>query len=522
MAENESLQLKITLRGFHPPVWRRVVVPDTVTLADLHTIIQIAFDWSNEHLHDFYSTQNAEVHYGPAGDETVQGDEAKTLARPLLEESNVMYTYDFGDDWKHLIHLEKVLPASGFHRAPVPYCVTGRGASPAEDSGGDDTEDRTPLDVAAINRKLSARFSAAPQKASAQKGNPSVKPKDDTTQPKEMTADEIKQSIGEYLQDHPDFGDVVAKPNAASQDKVRDFAKFMLQQAGLNPEAVAEKTPIDDRTLAKQLTTIGKEGTTDAQMDAVVAITSAALTTPQFTHVVQTILDQNWLFAHITATADQTVATRTNAAALLTSLLRDDEVNVPKLILPTKLRHAVFTAATRYAREEKGMKIMSWSDETPLGAAMDLLHAAVTHVSYPKKMLNDLQDTLISIFSKMTAPFSGSEPETILAMLLELAESQNLSKARYKRILARVTKAVFGGPDPVSAIQTLRARAWVQVLLPLAIGLRDESDYSADVGPDILSDVLDFYAYHGVLLGGPDDVDEYDDYDDDGDFDGPF
>ncbi|NCC35590.1 MAG: plasmid pRiA4b ORF-3 family protein, partial [Chloroflexia bacterium] len=31
-------QLKITLKGTKPPIWRRVEVADTITLATLHTI----------------------------------------------------------------------------------------------------------------------------------------------------------------------------------------------------------------------------------------------------------------------------------------------------------------------------------------------------------------------------------------------------------------------------------------------------------------------------------------------------
>ncbi|WP_196812034.1 plasmid pRiA4b ORF-3 family protein [Schleiferilactobacillus shenzhenensis] len=504
MAEKESLQLKITLRGFHPPVWRRVVVPDTVTLADLHTIIQIAFDWSDEHLHDFYSTQNAEVHYGPAGDETVQGDEAKTLARPLLEDSNVMYTYDFGDEWKHLIHLEKVLPASGFHRAPVPYCVTGRGASPAEDSGGgDDAEDRTPLDVAAINRQLSAHFATSQTKAAVKSSDP-AKSKAEVTPapPEDVSGSQIAQSFVTYLRDHADVGDAVVSGRKVSPAQVKDLADYLLQQTGAASADSLGAAAINDTTLAKDLETI-KRGDIDNLTDAYFQISDADLTSDQIVHVVQTVMDGQWLFAHITATDDQHVGTRTTAAALLTDMLIADQRNVPKLALPAKMRTAVFQAATRYARAEKGLQLMPWSDGSPLSAALSLLNASVTHVSYPKKMLTDLQDTLIAIFTNLQAPFISSEPEIVLGMLLTVGESGELTQARYKRILKRITKAVFAG-DP-SAMQTMRARSWVQVLFPLTFGLYNDSDYDDDLSADILMDVLDFYDDEGVTLDSDDD-----------------
>ncbi|MGO4814928.1 plasmid pRiA4b ORF-3 family protein [Cupriavidus sp. 2MCAB6] len=47
------LQLRIALRGLSPPVWRRVLVPEHLTLGQLHNVIQVDMGWADEHLHTF-------------------------------------------------------------------------------------------------------------------------------------------------------------------------------------------------------------------------------------------------------------------------------------------------------------------------------------------------------------------------------------------------------------------------------------------------------------------------------------
>ena len=47
-------QLRIVLRGISPLIWRRLLIRGDTTLAQLHLILQIIFDWSNEHLYCFH------------------------------------------------------------------------------------------------------------------------------------------------------------------------------------------------------------------------------------------------------------------------------------------------------------------------------------------------------------------------------------------------------------------------------------------------------------------------------------
>ncbi len=50
---NLVYQLKITLKGVRPPIWRRIQVKSDITLHALHRTIQTVMGWEDEHLHDF-------------------------------------------------------------------------------------------------------------------------------------------------------------------------------------------------------------------------------------------------------------------------------------------------------------------------------------------------------------------------------------------------------------------------------------------------------------------------------------
>src|SRR5712691_6974538 len=49
----EIYQLKVTLLGTSPPIWRRLLLPADVTLAQLHDVLQAAMGWEDGHMHEF-------------------------------------------------------------------------------------------------------------------------------------------------------------------------------------------------------------------------------------------------------------------------------------------------------------------------------------------------------------------------------------------------------------------------------------------------------------------------------------
>jgi hypothetical protein len=133
-AATDALQLKITLLGFRPPIWRRVLVPASFDLAKLHRVIQEAFGWEDYHLHAF---RIHGVEFGqpdPEGWMEYQSERIVLAKLNLKPKTKFRYEYDFGDSWIHEITVEKIL--SQDEPMSVPVCLAGKRACPPEDSGG--------------------------------------------------------------------------------------------------------------------------------------------------------------------------------------------------------------------------------------------------------------------------------------------------------------------------------------------------------------------------------------------------
>ena len=47
------VQLRVVLRGVSPLVWRRLLVPDGLSLGGLAEVLQVAFGWSDRSAHGF-------------------------------------------------------------------------------------------------------------------------------------------------------------------------------------------------------------------------------------------------------------------------------------------------------------------------------------------------------------------------------------------------------------------------------------------------------------------------------------
>lgn len=109
-------------------------MPGSVRLDKLHRMLQAAMGWEDRHLHAF---RVGDERFGmqfddfPAGE---QDEKTVTVSRALTADRPIVYTYDFGDDWRHKIVVQSVSRFPTGLKFAV--CVDGDGACPPEDAGG--------------------------------------------------------------------------------------------------------------------------------------------------------------------------------------------------------------------------------------------------------------------------------------------------------------------------------------------------------------------------------------------------
>ena len=111
------VQLKVRLLGLSPMIWRRVLVPESVTLRELHGILQVSMGWDSIHL--YYFDIHA-VRYGSLELHVESPDTPLSRFR-FRAKDRFAYLYDMGDYWEHEVRIEKFLERSSKENLPRLY-----------------------------------------------------------------------------------------------------------------------------------------------------------------------------------------------------------------------------------------------------------------------------------------------------------------------------------------------------------------------------------------------------------------
>ncbi len=137
-APSAIYQLKVTLLGARPSIWRRVQVPDAMPLSRIHGVLQIVMGWTNSHLHQFiadgrYYALRSPVEYPDVMEVTDERTTSLNQVAPKVQ-SRIFYEYDFGDSWEHELVVEKILTPEP--DVEYPRCLDGKRACPPDNVGG--------------------------------------------------------------------------------------------------------------------------------------------------------------------------------------------------------------------------------------------------------------------------------------------------------------------------------------------------------------------------------------------------
>ncbi len=130
--DEQILQLKVRLIGIIPMIWRRMLVPVSASLRELHGILQVAMGWQSIHLYHF---EIHAVRYGSFELHAANPD-IPLSQLGLRRGSKFHYVYDMGDHWDHEMRVEAIDAQQP--KKSYPVCIGGSGACPPEDCGGVD------------------------------------------------------------------------------------------------------------------------------------------------------------------------------------------------------------------------------------------------------------------------------------------------------------------------------------------------------------------------------------------------
>ncbi|MGL4994372.1 MAG: IS1096 element passenger TnpR family protein [Bacteroidales bacterium] len=132
----QTYQLKLSIDGSLPTIWRELKVRSTMSLHSLHEAILVVMEWHGFHAYEF---DHAGMLYRNPQDggkhvKSLQSSHRYSVGNLIDKQGQVLrYRYDFADNWRVTIILEAILP---IEESVVPKCSGGELAPPFDDCGG--------------------------------------------------------------------------------------------------------------------------------------------------------------------------------------------------------------------------------------------------------------------------------------------------------------------------------------------------------------------------------------------------
>ncbi len=145
-----TYQFYAELEGYKPKIWRRFLINENMTIAQLGYAALIIFKANGSHLFNiekpinngnkvYYEMQNSsdddlELNSIERYDATI---EIIHNVVSLDNKDNILIVnYDFGDDWKIKLKLEEIYGEDNLKNNDIPCVISGKGYGIVEDCGG--------------------------------------------------------------------------------------------------------------------------------------------------------------------------------------------------------------------------------------------------------------------------------------------------------------------------------------------------------------------------------------------------
>ncbi|MCQ2078542.1 MAG: plasmid pRiA4b ORF-3 family protein [archaeon] len=157
-----AYRLKIKLMDIGKAMYRVVLVPSDMLFRDLDTLIRATMGWCGDHLSMFELPElKIEISEPDRGDRLFRINEHRDDDKEILSDylgRRIIYTYDFGDNWRHDVVLEEVVEED----ITCPRLLKARGFAYLEDTGGPwsfdpsefESDSFTPEELEAFNKSL--------------------------------------------------------------------------------------------------------------------------------------------------------------------------------------------------------------------------------------------------------------------------------------------------------------------------------------------------------------------------------
>lgn len=137
----DGYQLKISVNDSSTPIWRKVEVPASYSFVDMHQLIQTIFGLNELHIVEFeFRFENNDGKFCVSGYDFDKTSESELEIVHYFDEikdyfkttKTIEYYYDFDDDWRFLIEIEKELTEVNDYPQVIDYS----GNNLIEDCGG--------------------------------------------------------------------------------------------------------------------------------------------------------------------------------------------------------------------------------------------------------------------------------------------------------------------------------------------------------------------------------------------------